>query len=354
MSGPSPRPTQAITSEEELLFSFVGTLPWPVILIRNDGEVIHVTREIAGRKDTLNIGRQSSLETLFPEYFSALQGSARWLIAQEAELTRRLPDGGAVHEHIVLRCLPAGSYLIVVDQSKLRTLETSNVQTARLAALGFMVAGVCHEMSNPLTSLHSMVQILKSDKMAEPNPREKGLSNVAANVKRLMDISGRLLNFARVGDEPRSGFRVDAPIEEAFAVIKQDHRAEHLDCEYVPDPRAVIFGSSRQLQEVFVNIFENALQAMDGIGKLSVKTERKDGGRVVVTIRDTGPGIPCEAMPRLFEPFFTTKAPGSGTGLGLVISDEIVREHDGLIMAENNADTGACFRIEFPLYGGLS
>lgn len=352
MSRPLARPSQAIRAEEDL-FGFVSSLPWPVIMIRNDGEVSHVTREIDNRQERRNSGRQASLENLFPEYFSALRGRVRWLVPQETELTRRLPDGRTVHERIILRCLPAGSYLIVVDQTGLHALEITNLQTARLAALGFMVAGVCHEMSNPLTSIHSMVQILKSDKMAESNLRDKGLSNVAANVKRLLDISGRLLNFARVGDEPRSAFKVDVAIEEAFAVIKQDRRAEHLDFEFMPDPGAVTFGCSSQIQEVFVNLFENALQAMGGVGKLSVKTERRDAERIVVAICDTGPGIPSEAMPRLFEAFFTTKASGNGTGLGLVISDEIIREHDGLILAANNADRGACFCVELPLYAGL-
>jgi signal transduction histidine kinase len=273
----------------------------------------------------------------------------RWLVPQEAELTRQLPNG-IVHERIVLCRVLTGAYLIVQDQTWLRTLEISNIQTARLAALGFMVAGVCHEVSNPLTSIYSMVQILRSDKKKESGLLDKGLSNIATNVTRLLDISRRLLNFGRVGDEPRSAFPVDASIKEAFAVIRQDRGAEHIELEFEPDPGAVIFGSISQMQEVFVNIFDNAIQAMDGVGKLSVKTQRNDRERIIVVIRDTGPGIPGEAMPRLFEPFFTTKPAGRGTGLGLAISNEILREHNGLIEAENNADAGACFRVDLPLY----
>ena len=349
MNRPISRPMDGFSTEEELLFSFVDGLPWPVIVIRDDGQVIRVTGEVAGRKSALEIKESPSFEALFPEYFSILRGSVRWLVPQETELIRRLPDG-VVYERIVLRRISAGSYLIVLNQTKLRTLEISNVQTRRLAALGFMIAGVCHEIGNPLASIRSMVQILNSHNAMEPDLLGKGLTNIAAGVKRLLDISGRLLNFGRVGEEPRCAFPVDASIEEALAIIRQDRRAEYLDLEFERDPGAVIFGSISQMQEVFVNIFENALHAMNGVGKLRVKTQRTDGMRILITIRDTGPGIPNEAIKRLFEPFFTTKPAGHGTGLGLAISREILYEHDGLIGAENNADAGAFFRIELPLY----
>lgn len=353
MNRPASRRMDDFSAEEESLFGFVNDLPWPVIVIREDGQVIRVTKELAGQKAALEIKQCVSFEALFPEYFSLLSGSVCWLAPQEAELTRQLPDG-AVHERIVLRRVSTGSYLIVLDQTKLRTLEISSVQTTRLAALGFMVAGVCHEMGNPLASIHSMVQILNSRHEIEPDLLNKGLSNIAAGVKRLLNISSRLLNFGRVGEEPQCAFPVDTPIEEAFAVIRRDRHAEHFDLEFERDPGAVIFGSSSQMQEVFINIFENAFQAMNGVGKLHVKTQRKGSTSINITVRDTGPGISNEAIQRLFDPFFTTKPAGHGTGLGLAISREILCEHDGLISVENNTDAGACFCIELPLYKGKS
>lgn len=337
------------STEEKLFFGFADDLPWPVIVIRDDGQVIRVTGEVSGKKAVPEIKELANFEVLYPEYFSALMGSVCWLVPQEAELTRQLPNG-VVHERIVLRRSPIGSYLIVLDQTKLRTLEISNAQTTRLAALGFMIAGVCHEMGNPLASIHSMVQILNSHNELEPDLLKKGLTNIAAGVRRLLNISSRLLNFGRMGEEPQCAFPVDEPIEEAFAIMRRDRHAEYFDLEFERDPGALIFGSISQMQEVFINIFENAFQAMNGVGKLHVKTQRTDGLRIIITIRDTGPGIPNEAMQRLFEPFFTTKPAGHGTGLGLAISREILCEHDGLIMAENNADAGACFCIDLPLF----
>jgi two-component system NtrC family sensor kinase len=330
------------------LFDFVDTLPWPVIVMRDDGQVVHVTNKVIRKKDIFPIRHSSSLQVLFPEYFAVLRGSKRWLVPQEAELTRQGPQS-AIHERIILRRVPSGSYLIVLDETRLHTLEISNVQTARLAALGFMVAGVCHELSNPLASIHSMVQILKSDKNIEPGLMKKGLINISSNVKRLLDVSRRLLNFSRVGDEPRVTFPIDESIEEAFAAVRQECDTQHVDIVFERDPGALVLGNPSHMQEVFVNIFENAIQAMAGAGKIVVNTGRKEG-RVVVTIRDTGPGIPKEAMPRLFEPFYTTKPAGRGTGLGLAISNDIMREHEGSIEAANNDDTGACFFLDLPLY----
>ena len=100
MNRPISRPVDGFSTEEELLFSFVDGLPWPVIVIRDDGQVIRVTGEVAGRKAALEIKEPPSFEALFPEYFSILRGSVRWLVPQDAELIRQLPDG-VVYERIV-------------------------------------------------------------------------------------------------------------------------------------------------------------------------------------------------------------------------------------------------------------
>lgn len=344
---------QPIMVEQELLFSFADGLPWPVIVISGDGRVIRVTREIPGLEDAHEANERSNLAVLFPEYFSILRGSVRWLVPQEAELTRELTIG-IVHERIILCRVLTGAFLIIQDQTWLHTLEISHIQTARLATLGLMVAGVSHAVSNPLTSIYSIIQILKANENKESGFFDTGLKSIATNVTRLLDISRRLLNFCIIDDEQRSTFPVDESIKEAFFIIRQSPVARHVSLEFEPDTDAVIFGCINQMQQVFVNIFDNAIQAMGGVGKLSVKTRRNDGERIIVVICDTGPGIPDATLPRIFEPFFTTKQTSRGNGLGLTISHEILRQHNGLIEAENNADAGACFRVDLPLYKGNS
>ncbi len=222
-----------------------------------------------------------------------------------------------------------------------------DIQNARLAALGFMVAGVCHEVTNPLTSLHSIVQILQSEEHVTKELLDKGLSHIAVNVKRILDISRRLVKFSRVGDEPRLRFAVDDAIEEALSVLHQDGSLRDVELSYLADPTATVFGNTGQVREIFLNLFVNAVQAMAGRGQLCIVT-RSAGQMLEVLVSDTGPGVRADAIARIFEPFFTTKGGTHGTGLGLAISTEIAHEHSGTIELRHTSPRGASFCVTLP------
>jgi signal transduction histidine kinase len=328
---------------------FLDNLPWSVIMLDDEGHVIYVNKEMSVRFVADQHPVQGHVREVFPEYYSALRGEVPWLTPQEADFVRQVPEGVA-YEHIWLRRLPFGACLIIMDQTRLRELETADAQTARLASLGFMLAGVCHEISNPLTAVYSMVQILQSSGEISSGALEKGLANIAANVKRILDVSRRLVGFSRADDEPRAPFKVDEAVSEALAVLRHDRCFGQIEVECRSDPDALVLGNKGQIQEVLYNIFLNAIQAMRRQGRLGVITHRPAPGRIEVVIRDSGPGIAPELLPRLFEPFFTTKPIGQGTGLGLSISNEIVHEHGGSIAVENNPGNGACFCVQLPLY----
>ena len=347
---PAQQAISAIPSCGDMIQPYLDGLPFPVIVLDEEGRVIYLNKECPRSVDAGPAGR-GDLQELFPEYFSALRGEPPWLTPQEAEVERHV-SGRAVHERICLRRVPGGSCLIVVDRTRLRELETADAQTARLASLGFMLAGVCHELSNPLAAIFSMVQILQANRNISPDALDKGLANIAANVKRILDVSRRLVGFSRTGDEPKLAFRVDEAIEDAMVILRHDQKFGQIAFEHRPDAHAVAFGNPGQMQEVFYNIFLNAIQAMEGQGRLCVTTHRPAVERIEVVIRDTGPGIPPQILPRLFEPFLTTKPIGEGTGLGLSISNEIVHEHGGTIAVENNAEKGACFYVRLPLFEG--
>ncbi|KAF3996509.1 sensor histidine kinase [Glaciimonas immobilis] len=351
MNESSPEVLVSLPTNESDFFSFAETLPWPVIVIRSNGEVAGLTKDIVGLNVSPGLTDPGYFSTIFSAYSESLQGPMCWQIPQEVKLARTADDNMLVHERLILRRASTGSYLMIVNETKLRTLEVADIQTARLAAIGFMVAGVCHEMGNPLAAIRSMVQILGSDQEKKPAFFGKGLANIADNVRRLLDISDRLLNFGRVGDAARAGFYVDEAIDQAFSVMQQNGWSAQLKIEFVRDRTAVIFGSLNQLQEVFVNLFENAARAMNGVGILNVQTRIQSSNLVVVLVSDSGPGIPEDILPRVFEPFFTTKTLNRGTGLGLAISSEILLEHGGRITAANNAQGGACFQVELPLLG---
>jgi two-component system NtrC family sensor kinase len=333
----------------ETFLPFLESLPWPVIVVDEGGRVVYASKELLSGGALAELTRPPALSELFPEYSSVLRGDVAWLMPQDVEIVRQTADG-PVYEHIWLRRLPWGACLIIMDQTEMRQSEIADAQTARLASLGFMVAGVSHELSNPLAAIYSMVQILQSKRDVAPETLEMGLANIAANVKRMLEVSRRLVGFSRVSDEPRAPFRVDEAVDDAIAVLRQDRSFGQIEVDHRPDPDALVFGNQGQIQQVFYNIFLNAIQAMQGRGRLSIVTRRELAGGVEVIVRDSGPGIPSHILPRIFEPFFTTKLAGQGTGLGLSISSEIAQEHGGTIRAENGTEAGACFLVQMPLY----
>jgi hypothetical protein len=166
--------------------------------------------------------------------------------------------------------MPWGACVTIEDQTEWRRLQGAEAQTARLAALGFMVAGVCHEVTNPLTSLHSIVQILRAEPDPSPALLNKGLTNIAVNVKRILDISRRLVTFSRVGEEPHARFRLDDALDEALNVLAVDHLLREIELHHERDPKAVVNGRVGQVREVFVNLLVNAIQAMRGRGSLTL------------------------------------------------------------------------------------
>jgi C4-dicarboxylate-specific signal transduction histidine kinase len=231
--------------------------------------------------------------------------------------------------------------------------ETANAQMQRLAALGFMLAGVCHEVSNPLAAVHSMLQILQSKRGVTPETMEKGLASISANIARVLEITRKLGDFSRVGAEPLRLVRMDEAMEQAITLLRQCACGSGARVVYHGAPEALVLARPGNLQQVLSNILLNAAQAMDGAGVIEARARvADDGGEIILSIRDSGPGIAEECLPHIFEPFFTTKAPGAGIGLGLALSDEIVRELGGTIRASNHPEGGACFELAFPLAPG--
>lgn len=319
--------------------------PWPVLMFGVDGQVIGASDDA----DCAGTSRPADLplRQRAPHYVAMLHGAAAWLTPQEADSVRTLPSGETVRERLYLRRTDWGSCLTIVDQGAPAALPATDPQTARLAALGFMVAGVCHEITNPLTSLHSVVQILRAEKQPGPELLGKGLNNIAINVKRILDISRRLVSFARVADEPRTRFAVDEAVDEALYVMRTEGLLEQVELQLQPDATACVRGNIGQLREIFLNLMINAVQAMQGPGVLSVVT-RRTGPNVEVLVTDTGPGVPPAHRERIFEPFFTTKGATHGTGLGLVISNEIAVEHGGTIELRDTSARGAAFCVVLP------
>jgi C4-dicarboxylate-specific signal transduction histidine kinase len=225
--------------------------------------------------------------------------------------------------------------------------EPLNAQTQRLASLGFMLASVCHEVSNPLAAVSSMLQILQSKRGITPGTLEKGLASIESNIARVLAITKKLGDYSRVGGEAPAPLAIDDAVETAATLLRHSGPGQDVELEYRGVPGVTVLARPGELEQVVFNVFLNAAQAMRGTGRIEVQA-KPNGGEVALSIRDTGPGIPSEHLPKVFDPFFTTKQPGEGTGLGLAISYELVHEMRGSIRASNDPRGGARFEIVLP------
>ena len=336
-----------IHSLRETLVPFADSVPWPVIVVDEPGNVIYLNDAMRATGRELPATGSRAFEKLFPDFATRLSGEPCWLTQQETVVSRSVSPILQIHERVWVRRLPKGACLIVMDETHLNHLESAHAQTARLASLGFMLASVSHEISNPLAAVHSILQVLQSRNEKSPETLEKGLRNIASSVRRILAITRKLNGFARVGNQPAAAFSIDTAIEEAATSFGYDSLGESTELLHERNDAAWVFGQADQLHQIFHNIFLNAAQAMHGVGSISVKTKIFPQ-TIEITIRDTGPGLAPEVRSRVFDPFFTTKPSGEGTGLGLAISHEIAHEHSGSIRADNHPDGGAVFIVTLP------
>ena len=329
-----------------LVQPLLDALPMALILLGEEGEVLYCNCVMRGKLPAASCG--ATLKTVMPDYHAAIGGD--WRRPRTLHLSRQI---GAVtmHESLILSRMPLGWCITILDETEAAEREAGEAQSARLAAMGFMLAGVCHEVSNPLSAIHSMVQILQSKRGVSQETLDKGMANIASNIGRVLAITRKLGEFSRVGGDRPAPFGVDQAVDEAASLLRHSQWGATVGFEYSGAAEALVTARAGQLQQVVFNVLLNAAQAMQGLGGIEV-VAAVDGATVAISVRDEGPGIAPENLGRVFEPFFTTKASGEGTGLGLAISFEIITELGGTMRAGNNPGGGACIRIELPLHAG--
>ncbi len=224
------------------------------------------------------------------------------------------------------------------------------IQTEKLTALGTLTSGVAHELNNPLSNISTSCQILLEELGQEASPYHRDLLKAMdAQVGKARDIVRSLLEFARQRDFATRPEDLGAVVEEALMLSKGQLPPEvevRLDL-----PAGMILPLDRaHLVQALLNLIQNAVQAMEGRGVLSIEGRlHTEAGEALLTVSDNGPGIAPEALPRIFDPFFTTKEVGQGTGLGLSITYGVVERHRGHISVESAPGRGARFTIHLPL-----
>jgi two-component system NtrC family sensor kinase len=225
------------------------------------------------------------------------------------------------------------------QMDKLKQAQIQLVRAARLAAVGELAAGVAHELNNPLAGVLAYAELLLRDQPPDA-PSRHNLAIIVKQTLRARDIVRNLMDFARQTKPQRQPADVNQVLFQTLDLVRQllERRGVAIEEDYALD-LGLLTVDSGQMKQVFLNLITNAAQAMPQGGTLSLCTARI-GDEVVVSVSDTGQGVPPELRERIFEPFFTTKPVGEGTGLGLSISLGIVKEHGGRITVESPPATG--------------
>jgi two-component system NtrC family sensor kinase len=181
------------------------------------------------------------------------------------------------------------------------------------------------------------------------DPKQKTIEKIVKQTFRASEIVNNLLNFSRTGAAQLVEVDLNTVLEDTLTLVQHPFRTAQVNVvRTYQDTLPAVLGSTTRLQQVFLNLFMNARDAMPSGGMLEVRTISHNGS-VEVEVTDTGGGIPTEHLNRIFDPFFTTKAMGRGTGLGLSVSYGIIKEHAGKVEVRSTPGKGTSFRLEFPV-----
>jgi two-component system sensor histidine kinase HydH len=238
-----------------------------------------------------------------------------------------------------------GMVVFLRDMGEVKGLQAEVRRSERLAALGRLVAGMAHEIRNPLNSIRGFSQHLKG--RFEPGTSEgNALDVIVKEVDRLNRVITDLLDFSRPREPALKAMDLNDVVRSVLDLVGREAANQGVTVvRELKDDGAGIMGDLDGLKQLFLNLFLNALQAMPDGGVLTIRTARV-GGRGILSLSDTGPGIPEEDQERIFEPFFTTR--DTGTGLGLSIVHRIVLDHGAEIRVESKPGSGTSFVVRFP------
>jgi hypothetical protein len=289
--------------------------------------------------DTLEAARRESAggTTLYRVPLTSLDGDRKRSLLVNLAITPFRTEGAQ-----------AGWILVIEDITARANLEEQLQLSEKMAAIGLLAAGVAHEVNTPLTGISSFTQMLLEK--AEPgDPRRPILEKIERQTFRAAKIVSSLLNLARPSGGETGPVDLNVVIGDILSLLDHQFKVGHVQVSRdLAGAPVIVRGVEYKLQQVFLNLFLNARDAMPKGGWLSVSTSAT-GPNAVVEVSDTGVGIPAEHLARIYDPFFTTKADGRGTGLGLSVTYGIVQEHDGTLSCQSDTGQGTRFRLVLPL-----
>jgi PAS domain S-box-containing protein len=351
---------QRTHARERTLAAALATMDQPVLILGIDARVQYAntaaireygyeSSEIAGLSVDDFVVASAQIPTTIP---AIPQDQTLWT----GEHTHRRKDGTEFPASVTLSHIRDGSDEIIGLVISIRNLtEERKVadhlgRTEKLAAIGELVAGVAHELNNPLTGISTFAQLLLEDKLE--GEQLESVSLIKREADRAIGVIRDLLLFARKTDERDVTVDVNTIVQHTVRLRALASRSNGIEVHMQLDQSAPkARGDEQKLQQVLLNLLVNAESALRDakVRHLSVITRRKNGA-VVIVVADTGHGMPPSVSEHVFEPFFTTKPPGEGTGLGLSVSYGIIQAHGGTISVDSTPDVGTTFTISLPLY----
>jgi len=333
----------------------VDAVPDAFCIVGREGEVRRANRAFADLVHTPVeevVGRR--WEELVPD--GAKQAIARALAYPSAEEQHEVKLGGRLFG---TRAHPIGRrsdryVLVLEDQTDKRSLQDQIAQSAKMSAIGQLIAGIAHDLNNPLASVAGFAEYLVQTGEDIPPRIVEPLRAIHQDAERASNIVKNLLTFARAQQGGRRPLAIGKVLDVTLMLLNNQLLAYHVQTKVrIDNDLPHVEGNATQLQQVFVNVITNAAQAIhsSGLGSTIFITAERWLDGLAVTVENDGPSIPEEVADRVFEAFFTTKPEGEGTGLGLSICHGIVTEHGGKIYLLDEpiqARSGCAFRIELP------
>ncbi|OGP91246.1 MAG: hypothetical protein A2156_02880, partial [Deltaproteobacteria bacterium RBG_16_48_10] len=233
-------------------------------------------------------------------------------------------------------------------ERELREMQQALLHSEKLAAMGKLTSQIAHELNNPIYGIMNTLELLKTEIPPE-SKRRRILELSLSETQRLAEMLRNMLSFSKPEEEKRRPIKMNELVEGILLVMEKQMRESNIKVEtYFDETLPEVMASTNQMRQVMLNLLKNAKEAMPKGGILTVRTSREDH-KVMVTIQDTGIGIPEEIRDKIFEAFFTTKQKVKGVGLGLSVCYGIIKDHGGEIRVESEVDKGTTFIILLPI-----
>jgi signal transduction histidine kinase len=352
------RLAEATAALRERSEKIVDTIPIGVLALDGAGRVTSVNPYLAERQ--LRAG--GTLGEALPRATAEERAALEALLAEARERRGPVERGGLrvrfdrdqardVDAYAIPLAHPladADCFLVLSDRTEMRVLERNLARAEKLATIGTLAAGVAHEVGTPLGIISGRAEQLLA-KMDENDPMRKGVSSILAQVDKVSTTIRQLLDFARVRPIEASAVTPTQALETARALLEHRFRQARVELAVEAPPTVpAIAADPGQLEQVFVNLLINAVDACAAGGHVRASAAAR-GDRVCFEIADDGQGIAPEHLPSVLDPFFTTKKRGQGTGLGLTIAADIVKNHGGALEIDSAPGRGTTVRVHLPI-----